>query len=351
MNLSLTNRKWQDFKIDDIFSVSTGSLIPKEILKAGKIPRLTATDNQNGIFDFYEKVEHKNYRKVTNFISVSFLGSVFYHPYTASLDMKIHAVQIRDLTLNKYLAEFLVFCFKRMSSIYSYGNQLSSTDLPKKKILLPITGKGKPDYAFMEQFMRQKEQEKIANYQNHITKRIEEVKDFKEVEPLNQKEWGDFYLSEVFSGVQRGKRLKKDDHIKGNMPYVSSSALNNGVDEFVSNEDRVRIFKNCLTLANSGSVGATFYQPFSFVASDHITKLENNNFNEFIYLFLSNITKRISEKYSFNREINDKRIQREKIVLPIDEKGNPDFDYMENYVKKLEYGKLKKYVEQKTMAQ
>lgn len=106
----------------------------------------------------------------------------------------------------------------------------------------------------------------------------------------------------------------------------------------------MRIFKNCLSIANSGSVGATFYQPFSFVASDHITQLESDNFKEFIYLFISTVTKRLSEKYSFNREINDARIQREKILLPTDKKRQPDYNYMENYIKRLECKKLSNYL-------
>jgi hypothetical protein len=166
----LSEKEWKEFKIDNIFSVTTGSLVPKETLKKGKIARLTATDNNNGIFDFYEKAEHKNYREISNFISVSFLGSVFYHPYSASLDMKIHAVQIPTLKLNKYIAEFLVFCFKRMASSFSYGDQLSSTDLPKKKILLHINSEGKPDYAFMENYMKHLEREKLKAYLRYRNK-------------------------------------------------------------------------------------------------------------------------------------------------------------------------------------
>ena len=166
--MELKNKDWKAFKIGDIFSVSTGMLLTKEFLKKGKTPRITATDNNNGIFDFYENVEHKNYRVLSNFISISFLGSVFYHPYSASLDMKIHAVQIPNIELNRYIAEFLVFCFKRMASIYSYGDQLSSTDLPKKKILLPIDSKGNPDYTFMANYMKQKERYLLEKYKNHI---------------------------------------------------------------------------------------------------------------------------------------------------------------------------------------
>ncbi len=164
-NIKLNSEvEWKEFKIEDVFKVSTGTLLPKDALKKGKIARLTATDNNNGIFDFYEPVNHKNYREVSNFISVSFLGSVFYHPYTASLDMKIHAVQIPNLELNRYIAEFLVFCFKRMASVFSYGDQLSSTDLPKKKILLPINNNGQPDFIYMENYMKALETRKLKQY-------------------------------------------------------------------------------------------------------------------------------------------------------------------------------------------
>lgn len=54
---------------------------------------------------------------------------------------------------------------------------------------------------------------------------------------------------------------------------------------------------------------------------------------------------RLSEKYSFNREINDKRIKREKLILPIDSKGNPDWKFMESYMKNVEKQQLEKYLQ------
>lgn len=57
-------------------------------------------------------------------------------------------------------------------------------------------------------------------------------------------------------------------------------------------------------------------------------------------MFLSGIIKRLEEKYSFNREINDKRIQREKILLPVNEEGLPDWQFMENFMKQIEQDKI-----------
>ena len=106
---------------------------------------------------------------------------------------------------------------------------------------------------------------------------------------LKNVKWKDFPIQEIFYEIQRGKRLKNEDHIPGNMPYVSSSAINNGIDDFVSNEEKVRMFKDCITIANSGSVGASFYHPYTFVASDHVTQLKRQNSNKYIYLIISAI--------------------------------------------------------------
>ncbi|MBR6938953.1 MAG: restriction endonuclease subunit S [Prevotella sp.] len=160
---------------------------------------------------------------------------------------------------------------------------------------------------------------------------------------LQELSWKAFDIHHVFPEIQRGKRLKTDDHILGNMAYVSSSAMNNGVDNFVSNSNGVRIFGNCLTLANSGSVGTSFYHPYRFVASDHVTKLQNFSFSKYVYLFIATISNRLSEKYSFNREINDKRLSREKIMLPANDNGEPDYEYMEAYMKEVEKCLLSRY--------
>lgn len=148
--------------------------------------------------------------------------------------------------------------------------------------------------------------------------------------------WSAFYFTEVFTTIQRGKRLKKADHVEGRTPYVSSTAINNGVDRFIGNSDSVRKFNDCLTLANSGSVGYSFFHQYEFVASDHVTQLKREGLDKYAYLFMIPIINRLSEKYSFNREINDERIKRERILLPVNENGDIDFEFMSSFMKQVE---------------
>jgi hypothetical protein len=158
-------------------------------------------------------------------------------------------------------------------------------------------------------------------------------------------DWQEFDLCEIFPIIQRGKLLKTADHKKGNKPYISSSAMNNGVDNFISNSEGVREFSHCITIANSGSVGQAFYHPYNFVASDHVTELKNDSLNFYMYAFLLPFISWLSENYNFNHEINDVRLKREKILLPVATDGKPNWAYMEQYVCEMEDKLLKEYRE------
>jgi hypothetical protein len=151
------------------------------------------------------------------------------------------------------------------------------------------------------------------------------------------KEYKYFDFCQVFD-YQRGRRLITQNQIPGNIAYISSTALNNGLDNFINPPDFMTIHKNKLTLSNSGSVGYLFYHDYEFVVSDHCTViwLKGKELNKYIAVFLKPIFEKIKYRYNFGREISNDRIIKEKVYLPIDENENPDWDYMEEYVKLLE---------------
>lgn len=167
---------------------------------------------------------------------------------------------------------------------------------------------------------------------------------------LNEREWKDFSVPYIFQKIQRGKRLKNADHVPGIIPYVSSTANNNGVDDYIEAIDGTRVFENCISLANSGSVGTAFYEPFAFVASDHVTSLKRENTSQYVYLFLTAVLEQQGSNFNFNREINDLRIRKMRVMLPVDDNDEPDYQFMEDYMKELMTAKRKqyqKYVEQR----
>ena len=342
-NHNLANCNWRGFTLSDLFQITSsksGRDKNKLTQKTGDIPYITRSEKNNGYHSFIGTQDNKFGLNEGNVISIGLdTQTAFYQPIKFYTGQNIQILS--NDKLNIYIALFLVPLLKRLMKNFNWGgNGATLTRLKRSKILLPVNYSGQPNWTFMEKYMKEKEQILLKKCITRFKENYVE----EGIPLLSDKRWAEFYIKDIFPNIQRGKRLKNEDHLKGTMPYVSSTAMNNGVDDFVSNKEKVRIFSNCLTLANSGSVGVCFFQPFKFVASDHITKLENPLYNKYIYWFIATILARLSKKYSFNREINDNRIRKEKILLPVDENGNLDYEYMEKYMKKIEKKQIHIYL-------
>ncbi len=155
---------------------------------------------------------------------------------------------------------------------------------------------------------------------------------------INKNHWQEFKFNDVFD-IFRGDRLVTLDQIDGDIAYISSSKKNNGVDNYIFPPEFMKIYQNALTLNNSGSVGYCFYHPYKFVISDHCTMVQIKDrtvkLNSYIALFLKPIIEAMKDKYSFAREINNERLGKEKILLPTKNHKNPNWDFMEDYIKSL----------------
>ena len=345
--LKLTDMKYGQFRISDIFEIENCKCSKVSELEKGNIPYVGATNRNNGVLSFVDaKID-----LITKGNCIAFIcdgeGSVGYSIYKGEDFVGSTTIKVgRNPKLNKYNGLFITTVADTVRGKYNFGYKRNETHLKAETLQLPIDLNGNPNWQFMEDYIKQEQKiqaQKIVNYyKQRIIEYCFELLDLEDVK------WKEFKFEKIFKKIQRGKRLTKSNQIEGNTPYISSTAMNNGVDNFINNEDNVRKFKNCLTVANSGSVGACFYHHYEFVASDHVTSLklnDENNADKYIYLFISSIIKRLEEKYSFNREINDKRIRQEKIILPVDKNGNPHWQYMRMVMKKIESEKISKVVE------
>lgn len=328
---------WKVFRIDSIFDMFTGASISQDKFNVGSIPRITATDTNNGIGLFTEILEDRNYRSFQNFISISFLGSVFYHNYEASLDMKIHGLKIKNRELNSNLAQFIIVCLKNSLPKVSYGNQLSSKDLLTKSILLPVDKNGTPDWTFMEEYVQVKSNQINNTYQ---LPRQHEITDFRN---LDEVEWDEYFIDEIID-VKSGVRLTKDEQEKGRIPFIGSSDNHNGVTEFISNTNS-STSSNILGVNYNGSVGYAFYHPYKATFSDDVKRLsfKNGKNNQYTLLFLKHIIERQAKKYAYGYKFNGQRMKRQIVKLPSkSDSGQPDFEFMEQYMKRMENQAIQK---------
>ena len=92
---------------------------------------------------------------------------------------------------------------------------------------------------------------------------------------------------------------------------------------------------NLITVNYNGSIGEAFYQPRPFVASDDVNILYPKKFrlNKYVGLFLCAVIQNEKYRFSYGRKWHKDLMERSSIRLPVDANGNPDWKYMERYMK------------------
>lgn len=346
--MDLKNIFWGEFIFEDIFNInSTNSGIDKNKLNNinGDIPYITRTDKNNGI-DFFVGLQDEKYKiDKGNIITIGLdTQTVFYQAHSFYTGQNIQILS-NDF-INNLNSQFIIPLIKKQMEKFNWGgNGATLTRLKRSKILLPTTAEGTPDYIFMEQYIRYKENEKTITFQKYIAKRIKQVKDFVEVENLKEKKWGEFFIEDI-AQIVSGRDIYEAERIKGGIPYVSATANNNGIGYFVGNNNET-LEENCLSVNRNGSVGYSFYHNYKALFSNDCRKLRLKNKSPFVGKFISRIVTGQKEKYGYGYKMGTGRIKRQKILLPIDDKGEPDYQFMENFVKKIEYKKLRQYIQKK----
>lgn len=173
-------------------------------------------------------------------------------------------------------------------------------------------------------------------FYNNLTKAIS-AKPKKSGEILfNTKKWKSFTIDNLFNVMGSKTTPKRDLQEIGNgsYPYITTSSVNNGVEgfyDFYTEEGNVLVI-------DSAVKGVCSYQAQRFTASDHVEKLiPKFELNPYIAMFFITLINLEGYRYSYGRKFNQIRIKETEIILPVDKNNEPDYEFMENYIKSLQY--------------
>jgi hypothetical protein len=150
---------------------------------------------------------------------------------------------------------------------------------------------------------------------------------------LNTENWKSFSLL-IYFHMYAGQYYNKFEFSEGDISLVSSKDTNNGV--MYMTDVSPRFEGNCLTIGKIGCV--TYYQPKPFIASADVTVLKPKiPFNKYIGLFIGTIISNEKYRWTYGRQIRLGDCRELVIKLPADKNGEPDWQFMENYIKALPY--------------
>ena len=149
---SLSTKNWKSFHFDDIFEIKKGKRLTKENMIEGGNPFVGAIDKNNGISNLIGQTPLFD----SNTITVSYNGSVaeaFYQPYEywASDDINI---LIPRFEITPFLGLFLCTVIKKEKYRFSYGRKWHKERMQTSTIKLPVDKNGKPDWQFMEDYIK-----------------------------------------------------------------------------------------------------------------------------------------------------------------------------------------------------
>ncbi len=201
---------------------------------------------------------------------------------------------------------------------FSYGRQANRT---LKNILIPSLDEI-PAYVNQTDISRYNGCDNSANCTSPVA--------------LNEEGWKCFTLASLFD-ILKGQRLTKANMLPGNLPYIGASDTANGVTARIG---QPAIHQGgTISVSYNGSVAEAFYQAVPYWATDDVNVLYPKGFKLTAATALFICTLIRMEKYRFNygRKWHLERMRESVIKLPVTQTGEPDWEFMENYIKSLPY--------------
>ncbi len=332
-----------------MFEIGTGSLVNIRDAKSGDIPRVSVQTTDNGILGYFDG-SLVNARYFENFISVNFFGVSYYHPYRASVEMKVHTLKLPNKSLTKSEGTFIsAMINKAFDGKFNYSTQLSSSKLKNGNYTIQLpTKNGKIDFAFMESFVAELEAERIAELEAERIAELEAylvasgLKDYsltkeekKVLVEFEKQEFSPFKVIDVFDVKNTGNILSRDIvENSGDTPYLGASADNNSVSSYISYDEKYLDKGNCVFIG--GKTFVVSYQEKDFYSNDshnlvlYLKDTEKQTKPNYLYLAAC-VNKSLKHKYSWGDSISNKKIQKDTVTLPA-QNDQPDYGKMETFI-------------------
>ncbi|WP_323843483.1 restriction endonuclease subunit S [Moraxella sp. Pampa] len=338
--LKLTDREWGEFFIGDIFSIKIGKSIDGNKVDRvnGQFAYITRKENTNGLDGFIDydiSYLNKDFPVIT-------IGNETAEPFVQEFPFftgtKVNILKPKE-QLNRYVLFFICSSLKMHKTKYSYSFTINSTRLKKQNILLPINNQGNPDWQFMEDYIKQIEQKQKTDLINYYSNKLLEI-----ISDTNYQDvqWDIFKISDFFN-FMRGNQNNMAKCEKGDIPLISARKVDNGYKDFIADNGKRLFPAHIITLNNDGDggVGLAYYQSTQTALDTHVTALlPKINLTKSAMLYICLMISIQRDKFSHGYSINNERLSAQKIMLPIDNNSNPNWQFMEDFIKNIEKDKI-----------
>lgn len=322
---------WKEFRVGELFAAERGKVKNIQPLCPGETPIIAAGAYNQGIAGMYE-IDSAYENRITISCNGAGCGSTFYHPYKFNVNGDAITLIEKNSMSDKaksFIACILNGAFTRK---YSYEEKCSPQKALDEIVRLPSTPNGAPDWAYMESYM--------ANLETKVDESLTLLQAAKDAEKkkVDTREWREFRVGELFD-IKRPAARSEKKYCEGEINYVSSGAFNNGVaNKLMPLPNELLDRGGCITV--SPLDGSSFYQEEDFLgrggSGASILILYNSHLNKNNALFICSVIRSSANGFGYTDLLNGENLKSLTIKLPMDKTGQPDWAYMEKYMRKVE---------------
>lgn len=339
--------------MDTVFDIKSGVRLESRNRIPGERPFIGALDNSNGVVQF---VSNENNSLDSNFLGVNYngngMGIGFYHPYECVCTDDVKRFHLRNVSDSAELSLFSKTVIEKQRAKFAYLYKFNAKRMARTSILLPANELGEPDYEYMTEYTKQTRGALLAKYRKYVEMRIAQLGANVDLPPLKEKIWkkfktfGDSGILEVATTKSSIDSIRLIESGEKTLPYVSRCESNNGIARFVSKKNKSLGFDHGDSISIGLDTQTAYWQPHEFVTGQNIQVITGEHLNEWTAQFLIPLLRK-QMKAKFNWGGNGatlKRLQTLDLLLPVDEAGEPDYHYMEQYAKNMMLRKYKQYL-------
>ena len=128
----------------------------------------------------------------------SAIGYSYYQPHLFTCTHDVNPLTLKTHDVNENEALFLARMIRQQGVCFIYARKWRPTRMIRSQFMLPVNISGNPDYAYMAEYTKQKRARLIDIYRKYVEKRISEIGEEVEIPKLDEKNWHEFYMNDIF---------------------------------------------------------------------------------------------------------------------------------------------------------
>ena len=361
--------KWNNFEVGDLFDIhptSSYKMTNVDLFKTkGNTPVVTNSSVNNGITGYVNLAPTEKGGIIT-YSDTTTSEAIFYQPDNFVGYSHVQGLYPYDKKLwnEKTLLYFVSLFRKSANNRFDYANKFNRAVASEMFVKLPISSENKIDFNFMENYIRELEQERIRELEQERIRELERYlqasgldnyelteEEQKAIDLINNKKikFKDFIIKDIFD-IATGKDFIIGNSEKGNIPLVSHKNSDNGISIYVKQQKNKRLFnaKNTLALADRGVFYATT-QDKNFHIGTRVKALtfKSGEMSEEKRLFFTTTINKLQIFFTEYLVNATDSLPDLKIKLPIDYQGEIDYKFMNIYIKAIKKLVIKNVVDWK----